>query len=116
MNFVYRLILILTLSLGATVAPDASLADTFGVSMSQMGTELGVQDKCDGCISRDTVNGTGCEGGGPVPCGAGTAAILNEISISMIAGTYEKILMVADPTVPPGTSPSLDPFPPRKSI
>lgn len=117
MNFVYRLILILTLSLGATVAPNASLADTFGVSMSQMGTELGVQDKCDGCISRDIVNGTGCEGGGPVPCGAGsTAAILNEISISMIAGTYEKILMVADPTVPPGTSPSLDPFPPRKSI
>ena len=112
MNFVYRLILILALSFGVTVAPDVSPADTVGASMPQMDTERGAQDKCDGCISRDIVNGAACESGGPVPCGAsGSAAILNEV-----AGTYEKILMVADPTVPPGTSPSLDPFPPRNSV
>ncbi|MEH6391431.1 MAG: hypothetical protein V7763_07235 [Sulfitobacter sp.] len=117
MNFVYRLILILALSFGVTVAPDVSPADTVGASMPQMDTERGAQDKCDGCISRDIVNGAACESGGPVPCGAsGSAAILNEVSIATVAGTYEKILMVADPTVPPGTSPSLDPFPPRNSV
>lgn len=111
---VFRLVLILLLTFGAVTAPDVSSASMSDTAMAQMESADGL---CDGCDSTGFADGTVCEGGCPVPCGSsGTAGILAKVPSAQVAMPFVIAVRVAEPLIPLGANPLLDPFPPKLPV
>lgn len=117
MNCVLRLVLILALSFGAVIAPEVSSASLSDMAMTQMETTGGADDRCDGCDPAGFADGTACEGGCPVPCGSnGTVGIIARAPSARLAIPFGVVIPIAEPLIPLGASPSLDPFPPKLPV
>ena len=111
---VLRLVLILVLSFRAVIAPDAASANVSDMAMAQMDAAESVDQRCDGCAPTGFADVTPCEGGCPVPCGSsGTAGIIAQAPSERLTMLFGVIVPVAEPLIPLGASPSLDPFPPK---
>lgn len=117
MNFVFRLVLILTLSFGAVIAPDVSSASLSDMAMTQMDNADSADDRCDGCDPIGFAGGIPCEGACPVPCGSGgMAGVVIRTPTARPAMSFGVIVLVAEPLIPLGASPSIDPFPPKLPV
>jgi hypothetical protein len=111
---ILHLVMILALTFGAVIAPDVSSAKVSDVAMAQMNT---AEKRCDGCVSPGFTDSLSCEGGCPVPCGSsGTAGIVTWTPSALLAMSFGDIVQVAEPLIPLGTNPSLDPFPPKLPV
>ena len=114
---IFRLVLILALSFGAVIAPDVSSAKVSDMAMTQMSTAEGADDRCDGCDPTEFADGTACEGGCPVPCGSGgTVGLVTQIHSAQHEIRFGVVVPVAEPLIPVGASPLLDPFPPKLPV
>jgi hypothetical protein len=117
MIYVLRLVLILALSFGAVIAPDVSSASVSDMAMAQMNATESADDRCDGCVPTGFSDGLPCEGGCPVPCGSGgTTGIAIRTLSARLAMSFGVIVPVAEPLIPLGASPSVDPFPPKLPV
>lgn len=117
MTSVFRLVLILMLTFGAVTAPDVSSASMSDTAMAQMDPTESAGGRCDGCDSTGFADGTACEGECPVPCGSsGTAGILGKLPSARLEMPFGIIIRLAEPLIPLGANPSLDPFPPKLTV
>lgn len=117
MKQVFRLILIVALSFGPVIAPDVSAVNAAEVAMAQMDTAESTDDHCSGCNPTEFAGNTPCENGCPVPCGSGgTAGIVIRTPSARLAMSFDVIVPVAEPLIPLGANPSLDPFPPKLPV
>ena len=114
---VFRLVLILVLTSGAVTVPEGSsvgLSDTF---MAQMDSAAGAVERCDRCDPSGPSDTISCESACLVPCGSGgTACILAQMPSVRIATPFVAAVRVAEPLIPLGANPSLDPFPPKLPV
>ena len=111
---VFRLVLILMLTFGAVTAPDVSSANMSDTAMAQMETAESADGLCNGCYPAGFADGTACEGGCPVPCGSsGTSDLLAKMPSARLAMPFGTAVRGAEPLIPLGANPSLDPFPPK---
>jgi len=114
---VFRLVLILVLSFGAVIAPDVSSASVSDMAMTQMDAAESADGRCDGCDPAGFADGLPCEGACPVPCGSGgTAGIAIRTPSIRLAMPLGAIVTVAEPLIPLGANPALDPFPPKLPV
>lgn len=117
MNCVLRLVLILALSFGAMIAPDVSSASVSDMAMTQMDAADKMDQPCDGCDPSGFADGSACEGGCPVPCvssGATGIGIRTPTAcLTIILGVFAP---AAEPLMPLGANPALDPFPPKLPV
>ena len=112
-----RLVLILALSFGAVIAPDVSSANVSDMAMTQIDDAESADKGCDGCDPAGFADGIPCEGECSVPCGAGgTAGIIIKVSSARLAMPFGVVVRVAEPLIPLGANPSLDPFPPKLPV
>ena len=112
---VIRLVLILALNFGAAIAPDVSFAEVS--AMVQMDETENPEKSCGGCISPAFAGGVPCEGGCPVPCdSSGTAGLFVWSPTALLAMFFGDVVLVAEPLIPLGTNPTLDPFPPKLPV
>ncbi|WP_255356599.1 hypothetical protein [Thioclava sp. SK-1] len=114
---VFRLVLILMLTFGAVTAPDVSSASMSATAMAQMEPTESADGLCNGCDPAGFADGTACEGGCPVPCGSsGTAGLLAKMPSERLAMPFGTAIRGAEPLIPVGANPSLDPFPPKLPV
>ncbi|RUS63598.1 hypothetical protein EGN72_03335 [Pseudorhodobacter sp. E13] len=117
MTCVFRLVLILMLTFGAVTAPDVSSASMSVTAMAQMDPSESADGRCDGCNPTGFADGTACEGGCPVPCGSsGTAGLLANMPSARLTMPFGTAIRGAEPLIPVGANPSLDPFPPKLPV
>ncbi|MFV1441816.1 hypothetical protein VWZ88_18900 [Phaeobacter sp. JH20_36] len=117
MTRVFRLILILALSFGAVIAPDVSAVNAAEAPMAQMVGAEGADNHCGGCDPIGFADGISCEGGCPVPCGAGSmAGIVARTSAMPLEVSFGVVIPVAEPVIPIGAITLLDPFPPKQPV
>lgn len=114
---VLRLILILALSISAVLAPDVSSASEANMAMANMTITESADERCGGCDPSGLADGIPCEGGCPVPCGAGgTAGIAAGSAAPTLAMSFGVVVRVVEYLIPVGANPPLDPFPPRLPV
>jgi len=114
---VFRHVLILALSFGAVIAPDVSSAGVSDMAMTQIDVAESADESCDGCDPTGFADGLPCEGGCPVPCGSsGTAGIVARTPSARLAMPFGVVALVAEPLIPLGANPALDPFPPKLPV
>ena len=114
---ILHLVIILTLSFGAAIAPGVASAKVTDVAMTQMSAAESGEKHCDGCVSPGFTDSMSCVGGCPAPCGSsGTAGIVTWTPSGLLAKSFGEIAQVTEPLIPLGTNPSLDPFPPKLPV
>ncbi|MDD9727616.1 hypothetical protein PVV74_19365 [Roseovarius sp. SK2] len=113
----FRLILILAFSFGAVIAPDGVSASMSDAAITQIDTAESQDQLCYGCVPAGFSDAVPCEGGCPVPCGSsGTAGIIAKVSLAQLAMPFGIAVRGAEPLMPLGINPSLDPFPPKLPV
>ena len=111
------LIMILALSFGALVVPDATSARGVDMVMGQVDVVGSVGDNCDGCPPTRFADDIPCEGGCPVPCSSsGIASIVDRAHLTRLATSFDIVDPIAEPLIPLGAGPSLEPFPPKLPV
>ena len=114
---VFRLVLILALSFGAVIAPDVSSASGSDMATTQMDAAESVDQLCGGCDPTGFADGQPCVGNCPVPCGSGgMAGIITRTPSARLAVPFGVVAPVAEPLIPLGANPVLDPFPPKLPV
>ena len=118
MRRVVHLVLILAVSFTALWAPERSSATANDLPMLQMDIGEVADRSCDGCVSTGFADGILCEGGCPVPCGAGGSAALTapETSSGVFPMAFGSLHTEGEQLILPGIFPSLDPFPPKLPV
>ena len=118
MRRVFHLILILAATLAAFWAPMGVSANGNDMQMLQMEDGEAFDQSCNGCVSTGFADGILCEGGCPVPCGAGgsTAVIASEIFLKSCFESRASVDVDSDRLTLVGTYPPLDPFPPKHPV
>lgn len=117
MNQALRLVLTVALIFGVFVAPDVTSARISDLANTQMDAAKGFDQTCGGCDPAGFDDSTACEGVCPIPCGSSvTTGIVTRSPLARIFISFGDIDPVAEPLIPPGTSPALDPFPPKLPV
>ena len=117
MTCVLRLLLILAMTFGALTAPDVSSAKASDMAMAQMNTAEIADQSCGGCDLNGFAGDVLCQGGCPVPCSfGGTIGIVGLTPSVRFAMPLGVVVPVAEPLIPLGANPSLDPFPPKLPV
>lgn len=117
MTHVLRLVLLLAVTFGAVIAPDVSAAKVSDMAMAQMDAAEIADQSCGGCDPTGFAGGTLCQGGCPVPCGfGGTMGIVGLTPSVRLAMPLGVVVPIAEPLIPLGANPSLDPFPPKLPV
>ena len=86
-------------------------------AMAQMNTAEIADQSCGGCDLNGFAGDVLCQGGCPVPCSfGGTIGIVGLTPSVRFAMPLGVVVPVAEPLIPLGANPSLDPFPPKRPV